>query len=198
MTTVVRISGPRACFTNPLHNVDKYSYDVPTVSSIRQVVGAVYAKPEVRHVVRRIEVLRPIQRSTVMINGTSVLSGNKRNAANQYMISMLIDVDYRVWIDTQVLDGSELNKHEFMLQRRLARGAQYKQPYLGMRDMIAKVQLDFDDTQPIDVSMDLGCMLHDIVHPTKYHTNKMAIRTMAHLKMVHGVIDYTNIDVQVI
>ena len=197
MTKIVRISGHRACFTNPHHNVDKYSYDVPTVSAIRQVIGAVYAKPEIRHVIRRIEVLEPIKRETVLINGVTGLSGSTRGSPNPYLTSMLMDVDYRVFFDTQVLDGSNLRKHEEMFFRRLLRGAQYKQPYLGMRDMIAIVRPDYDDKPPIDVDMDLGKMLLDVVHPTKYHRTTNTVRTMAHLKMVKGVIDYSNIDVEV-
>lgn len=198
MTIVLRISGQRACFTNPHHNVDKYSYDVPTVSAMRQVIGAVYAKPEVRHIVTKIEILRPIKRETIVINGVSGLSGAKRGDPNQYAISMLMDVDYRVYVDTQILDGSNPIKHIAMFARRLERGAQYKQPYLGMRDMIANVRLDYDDAKPIDVDMDLGKMVYDVVHPTKYNKLKQEVRTMAHMHMLAGVIDCTNVDIEVV
>lgn len=196
MTITVRISGPRACFTNPSHNADKYSYDVPTVSSIRQILGAVYAKPEVRHVVREIQVLNPIKRESLMINGISSLNG--RGDTNQHMISMLTDVDYRIRFDSLVIGGDgDVFKHEQMFFRRIERGAQYKQPYLGMRDMIARVELDYDNKPPISESDDYGWMLFDMVHPTKYHTETTLIRKFAKIKMENGIINTTNLDVRV-
>ncbi len=195
--TVIRISGPRACFANPLHTAELYSYDVPTVSALRQIIGSVYAKPEVRHVIRRIEVLNPIKRSHVVQNGVTVATNNTNAKVNQFVTSYLVDVDYRVYFDTQVLDGSNLGKHRLMFARRLERGAQYKQPYLGLRDMIAKVQFDYDNTPPIDQTEDLGLMLYDVVHPTKYHETQNLVRKFANLRMVNGVINTDNVDVRI-
>lgn len=196
--TTIRISGPRACFTNPQHNADKYSYDIPTVSSLRQIIGAVYAKPEIRHIIKEIQVLNPIKRESVMVNGVSVLSNNNRGpSANQYLTTFLTDVDYRVVFDTQILDGSEKWKHREMFERRLERGAQYKQPYLGMRDMIARVEFDYNNKPPIQESEDFGWMLFDMVHPTDYHEIKELKRTFAKLKMVNGVVNTSNVEVRV-
>ena len=203
---VCRVIGNRACWTNPNNNVEQYSYDVPTASALRQVLGAIYSKPEMRIIIDRVEVLKPIKRETIMLNGVAYNAMPRRshdatNHRQQLMRSYLTDVDYRVFAHIVDVGSDEhknyRHKHINIFNTRLKRGAQYKQPFLGVREYIGDVLPDFDKIEPINVSEDYGIVLHDIIHPTKYNKQKDIVRTKAHIKMINGVIDFTNLDVMV-
>ena len=177
----VRISGPRACWTDPkIGGVNKVSLPVPTVPAIEQVIGAVYGKPEMLPVIKRIEVLNPVKRSSIKQNG--VVSKKTTHSILQYWTSFLTDVDYRVVFSIFAEDPA---KHHAIMMRRLTNGSCYKQPYLGMRDMIATVMLDNGDNKsPIDYTDDFGQQ----VIRMNYHKDGSATRKYGHYEIKNGVI----------
>ena len=56
----LEISGALALFTRPEFKVERMSYEVITPSAARAIFEAIYWKPEIKWVVKQIEVLNPI------------------------------------------------------------------------------------------------------------------------------------------
>ncbi|MCC5845201.1 MAG: type I-C CRISPR-associated protein Cas5 [Verrucomicrobia bacterium] len=81
----LEISGDYALFSRPEMKVERVSYDVITPSAARGVLEAIYWKPQIRWVIDRIRVLRPIQFTNIRRNeiGTKipVKGGQGVNAA---------------------------------------------------------------------------------------------------------------------
>jgi CRISPR-associated protein Cas5d len=68
MGVKIKIWGEGACFTRPEMKVERVSYDVITPSAARGVLEAIYWKPQIRWVVDRITVLRPIKFTSLRRN----------------------------------------------------------------------------------------------------------------------------------
>lgn len=64
----LRISGEFACFTRPEMKVERVSYDVITPSAARGILEAIYWKPQIRWVIDRIHVLKPIRFTNIRRN----------------------------------------------------------------------------------------------------------------------------------
>jgi len=64
----VRVSGDWACFTRPEMKVERVSYPVMTPSAARGVLEAILWKPQMRWVIERIAVLKPIQFQAIRRN----------------------------------------------------------------------------------------------------------------------------------
>src|SRR6266700_2359365 len=64
----LRVWGQHACFTRPEMKVERVSYDVMTPSAARGVLESVIWKPQMRWIVERIDVLKPIGTTTVRRN----------------------------------------------------------------------------------------------------------------------------------
>jgi CRISPR-associated protein Cas5d len=67
----IKVWGERACFTRPEMKVERVSYDVPTPSSVRGILEAIYWKPSIRWVVSKIIVLNPISFENIRRNELS-------------------------------------------------------------------------------------------------------------------------------
>ena len=74
----LHVWGERACFTRPEMKVERVSYDVITPSAARGLLEAILWKPQIRWVVDRIHVLRPIRFQSFRRNEV----GAKVSAAN--------------------------------------------------------------------------------------------------------------------
>lgn len=64
----LHISGDFACFTRPEMKVERVSYDVITPSAARGILEAIYWKPQIRWVIDRIHVLKPIRFTNIRRN----------------------------------------------------------------------------------------------------------------------------------
>lgn len=64
----LHISGDFACFTRPEMKVERVSYDIITPSAARGVLEAIYWKPQIRWVIERIHVLKPIRFTNIRRN----------------------------------------------------------------------------------------------------------------------------------
>src|SRR6267143_6193050 len=62
------VFGDFACFTRPEMKVERVSYDVMTPSAARGVLEAVLWKPQMRWIVERIDVLKPVRKASVRRN----------------------------------------------------------------------------------------------------------------------------------
>lgn len=67
-TFCLEVSGDYACFTRPEMKVERVSYDVITPSAARAIFTAIFWKPAIRWNVCKIEVLKPVQWTSVRRN----------------------------------------------------------------------------------------------------------------------------------
>lgn len=184
----LRCWGEWACFTRPEMKVERVSYDAMTPSAARGVLEAIYWKPEIRWVIDRIHVLRPIRFSSVrrneikdkiaagtvaavMKSGTGVLEQviSEGDMRQQRASLLLRDVEYLIEAHFEILSGPDnAAKHIDQFQRRARKGACFTRPYLGCREFAAHFALlELEDSTPTvhpDLlgERDLGWMLHDI------------------------------------
>jgi CRISPR-associated protein Cas5d len=171
--------------------VERVSYDVMTPSAARGVLEAILWKPQMRWVIERIDVLRPIRKASVRRNevgvegvghkisvenvfaamtGRSVPLGvdaDDENARQQRASIILMDVHYlihaRVGLSERASSDDPLPKYVEMFRRRAAAGQCFHRPYLGTREFAAEFALlEGELPAPIAVTRDLGWMLYDI------------------------------------
>ena len=64
----LHIEGDFACFTRPEMKVGRVSYDVITPSAARGILEAIYWKPQIRWIIDRIHVLKPIRFTNIRRN----------------------------------------------------------------------------------------------------------------------------------
>ena len=137
---VFEVSGPFACWTRPDLKVERVSYPVPTPSGARGVVEAVFWKPEVSVLIRRIEVLNPVSWTRITRNEvTNVVTEDwlikaqtdpchRFDAAekrDQRSALLLRDVRYRIhfqYVMRPHADGPPA-KYRDQFRRRVERGA---------------------------------------------------------------------------
>ena len=182
----LRVWGDLGCFTRPEMKVEKVSYDIITPSAARGIAEAVYWKPEIRWVVTRIHVLKPIRFTSLRRNevaskipATTAASAMKagRGRLGMYVeedrqqraATLLRDVDYLIEAHFQIR-GGEPNpaKHLDQFNRRAREGRCWSRPFLGCREFPASFAL-VEEGEPLPKApdelkgeRDLGFMLHDI------------------------------------
>jgi CRISPR-associated protein Cas5d len=181
----LRVWGKYACFTRPEMKVERVSYDVMTPSAARGIIEAVLWKPAIRWEITRIDVLQPIQWTSVRRNEVSaVISSRNVMSASRGggMLGMYVedvrqqraglflqDVEYlihaRFHLTKRAGPADNVKKFAEMFQRRAERGQCFNQPYLGCREFAAFFTPLADDAplpEPVPESRELGWMLHDL------------------------------------
>jgi CRISPR-associated protein Cas5d len=182
----IHVFGNLACFTRPEMKVERVSYDVITPSAARGIVEAIYWKPEIRWIIDRLHVLKPIRFSSMRRNEvggkisartaeTAMRAGHGNiglyveDERQQRAALLLRDVAYVIEAHFEIIAG-EVNegKHLDQFNRRARDGQCYTRPYLGCRELAADFELVEHSAAlpPVDASLkgtrDLGWMLHDI------------------------------------
>lgn len=166
----LHISGEYACFTRPEMKVERVSYDVITPSAARGILEAIYWKPQIRWVIDRIHVLKPIRFTNIRRNEVGAKAGAPTAAAmrgetvpalclvieeqrQQRAATLLRDVAYVLEARFEILDyrfekgGPDLpardceGKHLDMFTRRARSGQCFHQPCLGNREFPARFTL---------------------------------------------------------
>lgn len=176
----VRVSGDLACFTRPELKVERVTYPVMTPSAARGILEAVMWKPEMTWVVRAIHVLRPIRYLSFVRNevgsvasrvsaGSWEKSGGGYSAADdrqQRHTLALKDVAYVIEADVVVREGlqDEPAKYRDQFRRRVSKGRCFHMPYLGCREFAATFEDVRPDERPLDLTIDLGPMLREVMH----------------------------------
>jgi CRISPR-associated protein Cas5d len=169
---LLSVWGERACFTRPEMKVERVSYDVMTPAAARGVLEAVLWKPEMRWVVERIDVLKPVRWDQVRRNEVSEKASASRHgidieSVRQQRASLVLrDVAYvvaaRIALTDKAGPGDTLAKFAEMFRRRARRGQCFQRPYLGTREFAADFAfVDGEPPTPIEESPDLGWMFHD-------------------------------------
>ena len=173
----IRVRGEYALFTRPEMKVERVSYDVMTPSAARGIMEAIHWKPAIRWQIEQIDVLKPVRWESVRRNEVgSVMSARTEglfieDQRQQRAGLLLRDVDYVIHARFEMTEraGPEdtLIKHEQMFLRRAEKGQCFHRAYLGCREFAADFSLIGNNESPpvpINESLDLGWMLHDLCH----------------------------------
>ena len=183
----LKVWGEYACFTRPEMKVERVSYDVITPSAARGILEAIYWKPQLRWIIERLHVLKPIQFTNLRRNevASKASAANAKKAMNgtldgplaiyveldrqQRAATILRDVAYVIEARFELLDDSEpVAKHYNICKRRAEQGQYFPHPYLGTREFPCDFEW-IEGTLPepdegLRGERDLGYMLHDIVY----------------------------------
>jgi len=175
----VKVWGDFACFTRPEMKVERVSYEVMTPSAARGILEAIFWKPEMRWLIRQIDVLRPIQFFSILRNEvnsraslpTAVGSLRKGGGyfadddrAQRHTLA-LRDVAYVIHADIALAPhATREHPAKFLDQfhRRTERGQCHSVPYLGCREFSAFFGPPSPEDTPVDHTADLGRMLFDL------------------------------------
>ena len=179
----IKVWGDYACFTRPEMKTERVSYDVMTPSAARGILEAIHWKPAIRWEARRISVLNEIRWMEFRRNevnsrvptrdaGTSARTGEplrdfyaaedraQRNTVALREVDYLIEAEMH--LTARAGEGENLTKFREIFLRRIEKGQQHYQPYLGCREFPARVELAPPELKPIPESRELGWMLHDL------------------------------------
>ena len=165
-------------FTRPELKVERVSYPVMTPSAAVGVLEAIFWKPEFSWRVLAIDVLNPIRQFTQRRNETTDLasladaaSGRRRvdtvgNRVQRNAVC-LRDVAYRIHAHVELRNHATNTEAAYrdQFRRRVTRGSCFTQPYLGTREFTCYFG-DPDERTPIEVTENLGIMLHSVDHST--------------------------------
>jgi CRISPR-associated protein Cas5d len=161
-TIKLHVWGDHACFTRPEMKAERVSYDVITPSAARGILEAIYWKPQIRWVIDRIHVLKPIRFTSFRRNevgkkmpapDAKMMRGEKDTPAiliedeRQQRASLILsNVAYLIEARFDLLDrrfeknGPEMpaneaaGKHLEMFNRRARKGQYFHHPYFGTRE----------------------------------------------------------------
>lgn len=177
----VRVWGDFACFTRPEMKVERVTYPVMTPSAARGVLEAIFWKPEFAWRVEEVRVLSEIRYFSLVRNEVKSRASERtavmwsRNGGGFYADDdrtqrhtlALQNVDYVIRAQVEVKPGVDEDpaKYRDQFRRRVRSGRCFAMPYLGCREFTAHFT-EPDNTEPIDLTEDLGRMLLDIdYHP---------------------------------
>ncbi len=179
----VRVRGDMACFTRPEFSTERVSYEIMTPSAARGVLEAILWKPAIRWEILSISLLNPVRwiefrrneiNSRVSTDRaiSAALRGlplrefyadedrAQRNTLALRNVDYLVEARMTMTAQAGALDNPR--KFDEMFERRLEKGQQHFQPYLGCREFPAEVSPARDAPSPLDETLELGIMLHDI------------------------------------
>ena len=187
----LEVWGQFASFNRPEMKVERVSYDVMTPSAARGILEAIYWKPQMRWIVHRIHILRPIRFfqirrneisgkipvkgeagvAVAMSSGQGTLGISVEEYRQQRAAMVLRDVRYGIAASIEVMGGqlegaasSPVAKHLAAFKRRATKGQYFHHPYLGVREFPAHFTLveEFSECPPeLRGDRDLGFMLYD-------------------------------------
>ena len=180
----LRIRGEMACFTRPEFSTERLSYELMTPSAARGVLDAVLWKPAVRWEITSIALLSRVRwlefrRNEVnsRVSTRAALAATTGGSAPadyfadedraQRNTLALRNVDYgvtaRLHMTARAGEEDSLEKFRAMFLRRMEKGQQYAQPYLGCREFPATLEFWDGTPSPLaDENRELGWMLHDL------------------------------------
>ena len=187
----LKIWGDFACFTRPEMKVERVSYDVITPSAARGILEAILWKPEMRWVIREIEVLNPIQWANIRRNEvgkkipiagkTGVTAAMKKASGTlgmfieeerQQRASLLLkQVAYIIHADIELTakapQGEKNTKYRCMFKRRVNKGQCFHPPYFGCREFPVNFSAVDGSEKALNDSRELGWMLYDLDYSGK-------------------------------
>ena len=208
----LEIRGDFACFTRPELKVERVSYDVITPSAARNIFQCIFWKPAIQWHVRRIEVLKPILRTSIRRNEVGSMMSHKaikplfiEENRQQRTAYILRDVAYRIYAEMEFIPLEKRSKkqqeeckdpkaetpekYDAIFLERATNGQCFTQPYLGCREFTCSFEYiprGQEQDLPIDESRDLGIMFFDM----DFEKNLQCPPPLFfHAQMEHGVIE---------
>jgi CRISPR-associated protein Cas5d len=192
----VKVSGEFACWTRPENKVERVSYECMTPSAARNILDAICWKPEMRWIVTRILVLKPVRFHAIRRN--EVQSKIAPGSVNKWMNDPLSyrpleagagedtdgtprntlalrDVSYIIEALPHVFQptGDDTpTKYMAMFNRRVEKGQCFHRPALGCREFAATFELPDGSETPIADSIPIGLMLYDIIFRNSGQDNR--------------------------
>ncbi len=186
-TVRVKVSGEFACWTRPENKVERVSYECMTPSAARNILDAICWRPEMRWVVTRIGVLKPVRFQALRRNEVQskvsmgdlkkwmtepaefkpMVAGAGSDEVTQRNTLALRDVSYVIEAYPHVYEPTAENhatKYMAMLNRRVERGQCFHRPALGCREFAAEFEPPGSGDKPLGgLNIEMGMMLYDIV-----------------------------------
>ena len=199
---IIEVWGDLACFTRPEAKVERLSYPIPTPSSMRGVLNAIYSKPPLFYwQINRIEILNPIKFINCKRNEVKVKTDGKRtivvddmeNVRTQRQSVILQDVRYRVY--ASIIRHSDcihtIDQLYQQANRRIENGKCFYQPSLGCREFVAYFEKSDLMRLPIDHTQDIGLMLYDVfdLNKTEPLVKGKPYVSLFHAKIEKGIIE---------
>jgi len=211
----LKIYGEYACFTRPEMKVERVSYEVITPSAARGILEAILWKPAIRWTILQIDVLNPIQWTSLrrneigsVISSKTVKTAIKKstgslgmyieNDRQQRAALLLKNVAYIIHAEFELTEKAgpddSVSKFENMFIRRASKGQCYHRPYFGCREFpvcFEFIDRNEDEFMTINETRDLGWMLYDLDY-----SGKEPMPMFFNAKMDNGKIDLRNIEVR--
>ena len=213
----VEVKGEFACFSRPEFKAERVSYDVITPSAARGLIESVFWHPGMHYVVDKIYLLSEIAFANIKRNevASKISASNVQKVINngkgalylatpldiQQRATMLLkNVHYIIEAHFKMTEKANATdntgKFQEMLKRRLRKGQNYHQPYLGCREFPAQVSLFEGDVNTLklayaDEDKDLGFMLYDMDYSDPGNPQPMFFRAV----LRRGVLDLRNCEV---
>ena len=208
----LEIRGDFACFTRPELKVERVSYDVITPSAARNIFQCIFWNPAIQWHIRRIEVLKPILRTSIRRNEVGSTMSHKATKPlfieenrQQRTAYILRDVAYRIYAEMEFIPlekrtkkqqeecknpkAETPEKYDAIFLERATKGQCFTQPYLGCREFSCSFEYiprGQEQGSPIDESRDLGIMLFDMDFEKDLQCPPPLF---FHAQMEHGVIE---------
>lgn len=213
----VEVKGDFACFSRPEFKAERVSYDIITPSAARGILEAVFWHPGMKFLINKIFVLSEIAFINIKRNelASKVSASNVQKVINgnngplylatsqdiQQRASMLLkNVHYIIEAHFDMTEKANASdnpgKFQEMIKRRLRKGQNYYQPYLGCREFPAEVSLFEGDINSLSLAYaneerDLGFMLYDMDYSDKENITPMFFRAI----LKNGILDLTDCEV---
>jgi CRISPR-associated protein Cas5d len=199
----VKVGGQLACWTRPESKVERVTYDCMTPSAARNILDAICWKPEMRWVIHRILVLKPIRYQSIRrmelrsrVSPVTVSKWMRRPAWFRPLIAgagehgdgtlrntlALRDVSYVIEAHPHLFSKSPADtaaKYAAMLDRRVRKGQCFTRPYLGLREFAATFEPPDAGERPIEQTASMGTMLYDIMFREDGRDNRAVFFTAA-------------------
>ena len=171
----VEVKGDFACFSRPEFKAERVSYDIITPSAARGILEAVFWHPGMKFLINKIFVLSEIAFTNIKRNelASKVSASNVQKVINgnngplylatsqdiQQRASMLLkNVHYIIEAHFDMTEKANASdnpgKFQEMIKRRLRKGQNYYQPYLGCREFPAEVSLFEGDIKSLSLAYD--------------------------------------------
>ena len=191
----MKVCGEFACWTRPEHKVERVSYECMTPSAARNILDAICWKPQMRWIVDRILVLKPIRFMGIRRNelqnklhpralaewltnpemyipqpaGAGTKEATLRNTAALCNVAYIIEAFPHIY--HPMGDDTPL-KYIAMFQRRVEKGQCFQRPYLGCREFAADFMVPGPADMPLPISLPLGRMLYDLIYDPERSGNR--------------------------
>jgi CRISPR-associated protein Cas5d len=132
----LEVWGDYACFTRPEMKVERVSYDVITPSAARAIFEAIFWKPAIRWLVKRIEILNPIKWISVRRNEIGAVMSSSdglyiEEKRQQRAGLFLRDVRYRLYAELEFIPINERSETKNPLPEYLIEEEEFKPHNLG-------------------------------------------------------------------